>query len=77
MPGQFSGGLILPQIYNSKKYKAPLIGPNPIYHSVIDEQNGEIIHKLLNKNGRVGQDRNKITHSVESLVNFEESSTKN
>ena len=39
----------LPDVYQIKKYKGPLIGPNHLYQSELDKQNGQIISRLIGK----------------------------
>lgn len=42
-PLQLADNLVLPQIYSTYKYKAPLIGPNPMYSSQVDKNQEKLI----------------------------------
>jgi len=42
--------LVLPNIYATYKYKAPLIGPNPLYSQKVDRHQEKMVQDMITKN---------------------------
>jgi ribosomal protein L13 len=42
--------LVLPNIYATYKYKAPLIGPNPLYSLKVDRHQEKMVQDMITKN---------------------------